>query len=115
MLVNNDDQKHQTFYRSLLNLDRTQTVVGLKLLILAHRIMLYCPFISPLPLESLFRQMTQKWKEINLNQIGNPKDVMRTAFSTRLIYQYAEVIVDKVKLAKDFSQIIDSAYVLKQY
>ena len=77
--------------------------------------MLYCPFISPLPLESLFRQMAQKWKEINVNQIGNPKDVMRTEFSTRLIYQYAEVIVDKVKLVKDFSQIIDSAYVLKQY
>ena len=84
----------------------------MKLLILAHRTMLYCPFISPLPLDSLFKQMAQKWKEIQVNQIANPKDVLRTPFSTRLIYQYAEVIVDKVKLVKDFGEIIDCAYVL---
>ena len=98
LLHNSPSSEHITYLRAISSLDKLLVSVALKVLVLTHRAMLYCPFINPAPFEKLYSKMHNTWKEINEKQIGNSADKWRNPYFTRLVYQYSEILLGKVQL-----------------
>lgn len=74
--------------------------------------MLYCPRVNYRPFEKLFKKLGEEWKNIHINRLGRNADIYRTAYSTRLIFQYSELLLAKVALIEKYGYFVDTAYVL---
>ena len=98
---------------SISQLDMNLSVVTLKVFCLIHRQMLYAPKINALSYEKLFNREFGRWTQIGTLAQGHVGDYYRTPLLIKLITQYIEILMDKLKLVKEHGNIINSAYVLQ--
>ena len=75
--------------------------------------MLYCPRINPLPYEKLFNREHNRWTQIEKMHQGHNADFYRTPLMVKLVYQYIELLQNKVQLVKEYGNVVNSAYVLQ--
>lgn len=64
---------------------RQNTTVALKVLVLTHKVMLYCPHMEAKPLISLYKKVLETWTDIEQRKICEPSDRTRSAFFSLLI------------------------------
>ena len=66
ILLHNNKNEELTFLKALAKQNRLNTTITLKVLLLTHRMLLYCPFIDLKNLLSLFKNVAANWREIEL-------------------------------------------------
>lgn len=111
-MINEPQVASFEFMKALGSFDKFLVIAALKVLAISHRAMLYCPRVNYRPFEKLFKKLGEEWKNIHINRLGRNADIYRTAYSTRLIFQYSELLLAKVALIEKYGYFVDTAYVL---
>lgn len=114
LLIPNPSLTRQ-FMVAISRMDVTMVIVALKSFCLIHRQMLYCPQVDPRPYERLFNREHQKWVEVERLGQGHVGDFFRTPLLIKLVYQYIDVLRDKVLIVKDFGNIVNTGYILQRH
>ena len=98
VLIHNNRHEELNFLKALAKQNRLNTTVVLKVLVLTHRVLLYCPFLEVKHLISLYRNVITSWREIEQHQIKESTDRVRCVFFSKLIQTYAEALLEKANL-----------------
>ena len=93
----------------------TNTISGLKFLIVFQKLQLYCSSIICADKESInglniHKNMATAWREILSNSTTEAEDKYRCAFFTKLLSHLSSYFINKIAISYEFNHYIDTGF-----